>query len=259
MLAVVGYAHRGLHGGSGGVSHAPVENSVNAVMAAIEAGVGIEIDVQMSRDDVPVVFHDETLTRLAGRDDDVAALSAAELAAVQLSGSDDPIMTLADCLRLVDGRVPLLIELKSRWGKRAFQADAVCRVLQDYDGPAGVMSFDPEVIEAMLLAGCRNPCGLVTSALPHAGWPRSDDLQPLIREDQFARARSIDAAFLAHDVQDIEEGRAGEVAADMGVPLFSWTVRSAADLKLVRDVDAVPIFEGAEAAGQLLPLVHQDL
>lgn len=259
LLRVVGYAHRGLHAVAGGAAQAPVENSLNAVMAAVEAGVGIEIDVQMSRDDVPVVFHDETLTRLAGRDDDVSDLPADELAAVKLTGSEDLIMTLADCLRLVDGRVPMLIELKSRWGARAFQAGPVCRVLQYYDGPAGVMSFDPAIIEAMRFEGCSNPCGLVTAARPHAGWPKTDDEKEPAREDQFSHARRIGVSFLAHDVGDVENGRVADVAADIGVPLFSWTVKTAAHLKTARAAGAVPIFEGQEVAAQLLPMVHQDL
>ena len=260
LLDVVGYAHRGLHGGAGG----PVENSASAIQAAAAAGVGIEFDVQMSADDVPFVFHDETLQRLAGRAEDVGEMAADRLAGVKLTNSGDGIMTLADCLALVDGRVPLLIEIKSRWGQVRFNGAAICRALQSYRGPAGVMSFDPAIIEAMQAAGCALPCGLVTAATPHAGCTADGkalaaDMAPLRREEQFARAREIGAAFLAHDVEDLEAGHVGEVAAAIGVPLFSWTVRTAADLMAAKSANAMPIFEGPEAAGLLLPLVHQDL
>ena len=102
------YAHRGLHDGS------LPENSLAAFEAACAAGYGIELDVQLSRDGVPVVFHDATLDRVCGRPGRVADFTAAELGSMPLCGrAEHTIPTLAAVLRLVDGRVPILVEIKA--------------------------------------------------------------------------------------------------------------------------------------------------
>ena len=66
-------AHRGLHGN--GIP----ENSVPAFLKAIEAGYAIETDVRLSKDGVPVVFHDDTLVRMTGRNGRVESLTAEQL------------------------------------------------------------------------------------------------------------------------------------------------------------------------------------
>ena len=101
------YAHRGLHNGK----DAP-ENSLAAFEAACQKGYGIELDVQLSRDGTVMVFHDYTLVRMTGCDKKLCELDAEELTALTLGESDQTIPTFAEVLSLVDGRVPLLVELK---------------------------------------------------------------------------------------------------------------------------------------------------
>ena len=103
------YAHRGLHGPG------RVENSRAAFVAAIEAGMGIECDIQRSRDGWPMVFHDWDFARLLGRPDKGADLAAEEWRALRYADGEAP-MSLPELLDLVAGRVPLLIEIKSRRG-----------------------------------------------------------------------------------------------------------------------------------------------
>ena len=107
-LTTLVYAHRGYHDAQG----ARVENSPAAFAAAIDAGLGIECDVQRSRDGQAVVFHDEDLARLTGVQGRVADESAAALTQIALRGSTDRIPLLATVLAQVGGRVPLLIEVK---------------------------------------------------------------------------------------------------------------------------------------------------
>ncbi|MXW87640.1 MAG: phosphodiesterase, partial [Boseongicola sp. SB0667_bin_21] len=139
-------AHRALHDASDGRP----ENSRAAVNAALEHGYGIEIDVQLTSDGQAAVFHDYTLERLTGREGLVREQSIQELASIALRGSSESIPDLAEVLGLVAGRVPLLIEIKDWDG--TFGPDvgslesAVAKVLEGYDGPAAVMSFNPHSV-----------------------------------------------------------------------------------------------------------------
>ncbi len=132
------YAHRGLHDNGG---DAP-ENSLRAFQRAVEAGYGIELDVQLSKDQVPVVFHDFTLERVCGAKGRVCDLTWEELEKLSLCGTDQRIPRLEEALSLVDGRVPLIIELKIE------ETDiSVCPVvdglLSKYGGMYCIESFNP--------------------------------------------------------------------------------------------------------------------
>ena len=104
------YAHRGLHGA--GVP----ENSLAAAEGAIARGMGIECDIQRSRDDHPMVFHDWELDRLTGRPEATEELDADNLETLRLLGTDQHPVRLARFLEVIAGRVPVLIEIKSKPG-----------------------------------------------------------------------------------------------------------------------------------------------
>ncbi|HEY7809156.1 MAG TPA: glycerophosphodiester phosphodiesterase family protein [Allosphingosinicella sp.] len=201
------FAHRGLHG------KGRVENSRAAFQAAIAAGHGIELDVQLSRDGDAVVFHDQQLDRLTGQAGDVAARTAEQLGAIRLSGSDETIPTLLDVLQLVGGRVPLLIEVKAPDRKVARLCLAVFRALAGYRGPVAVMSFNPEVPRWFAAHAPKIARGLVMSESGKRG------LRGLL-ERSFAWWRSK-AQFLAYDVRDLPS----RFARGRRVPVFTWTVR----------------------------------
>lgn len=106
------FAHRGLHGP--GASGFVPENSLAAAAAAIDRGMGIECDIQRSRDDHPMVFHDWELGRLTGRPEATEQLDADNLETLSLLGTDQHPVRLARFLGVIAGRVPLLIEIKSQ-------------------------------------------------------------------------------------------------------------------------------------------------
>ena len=134
------YAHRGLHDGQN------PENSLAAFAAAVEAGYGIELDVQLSRDGVAMVFHDATLARVCGREGRVADYTAAELQRFALCGKEmHTIPTFEQVLRLVDGRVPLLVEVKG-YMHVAPVCEATAALLDAYHGPYLIESFSPYVV-----------------------------------------------------------------------------------------------------------------
>ena len=103
-------AHRGLHDANRQVP----ENSLAAFLLAIEHGFAIECDIRLSRDGVPMVFHDATLERLCQRKEALRDLTAEQLTLAPLAGTAETIPTLGDMLRLVNGQVPLLIEVTVR-------------------------------------------------------------------------------------------------------------------------------------------------
>ena len=129
-------AHRGLHGN--GVP----ENSMKAFELAIEKGVPIELDLRLSADGKLMVFHDRSLKRMCGVEGDIYDYTCEQLLEMRLAGTDEHIPLFTDVLKFVDGRVPLLIELKRGspvWTleKRAYH------VLKQYKGSFAVQSFDP--------------------------------------------------------------------------------------------------------------------
>ena len=141
-LMGVHYAHRGLFDND---SDAP-ENSLGAMRKAVEAGYGIEFDVQLSKDDVPVVFHDATLKRMCGVDGNVWDYTVEELQKMKLANSNETIPTLEQVLRVVDGKVPLIVEYKMD------RVDTkVCKlgnaILEKYNGVYCIESFHPFAVK----------------------------------------------------------------------------------------------------------------
>lgn len=135
------FAHRGLHNQAKGVP----ENSLSAFRLAAEAGYGIELDVQLSSDGIPVVFHDSTLSRMCAIDLRVNSLTFEALRAHSLAGTQEKIPSLSEVLALVDGRVPLLIEIKMDHLDLRIPA-AVNSLLNSYSGPYCIESFHPAAL-----------------------------------------------------------------------------------------------------------------
>lgn len=133
------YAHRGLHGGD------IPENSLAAFSLAAERGYGMELDVQLSKDGVVMVFHDYTLVRMTGHSGKLSDLTYKELKELRLKNTDQSIPTLSEVLSLVDGRVPILVELKGE-SLNADLCQKTAELLKDYKGPYCIESFNPLLI-----------------------------------------------------------------------------------------------------------------
>jgi glycerophosphoryl diester phosphodiesterase len=213
-LGAAPFAHRGLHGG------ARVENSNGAFRAAAEAGYGIEMDVRLSADGWAMVFHDETLDRLTGKSGPVAALTAEALRSIRLYTSNEVMPVLGEALAVIAARVPVLIEVKAPDRHVAALCEAVARGLEDYAGPVGVMSFNPEVGRWFARRAPERLRGLVVSERGKKG------LRGRI-ERRLALWRSR-ADFLAYDVRDLPSGFAAAARAG-GHKVYTWTVRTEAE------------------------------
>ena len=157
-------AHRGLHDAAAGL----IENTAGAVRAAIAAGYGIEVDVQISADGEAMVHHDDVLGRLTEGEGRLDRLSAAELKRVPFRGSAERMMTLGDLCDLVAGRVTMLVELKSRFDGDERLPARVAEVLAGYRGPVAPMSFDPRQIALLRHRapelGARHHCRQIPAA-----------------------------------------------------------------------------------------------
>ncbi len=233
-------AHRALHDRAAG----RIENGPRAIRAAVEAGYGIEIDLQLSADGVPVVFHDDDLSRLTDEEGPVGARTAAELAGIPLHGERIP--RLAEALDLVGGRVPLLIEIKDQDGMMGPRVGAletaVAQALRDYDGPVAVMSFNPHSMIALRDLAPLVPRGLTTCGFEPGPWA---PLPEAVRE----RLRGIPdydeagASFISHEARDLTRPRVAELKA-AGARILCWTIRSPEAEREARRLAENVTFEG---------------
>ena len=136
------FAHRGYHDMDGGIP----ENSMTAFHRAITLGYGIELDVHLSADGRLIVFHDDTLKRMCGRNETVESLTSTELTHCHLSGTTETIPLLDDVLQLVHGQTPLLIELKIPSDSTEI-CEKLCHLLQNYEGSYLVQSFNTKGLQ----------------------------------------------------------------------------------------------------------------
>lgn len=136
------FAHRGYYN----IRKKIPENSMKAFAAAIEHGYGIEMDVRLTRDGVPVVIHDSGLLRLSGAECRVEDSTREELRQYFLSKTEEKIPDLEEALALVDGQVPVLLDLKPEDENYGMLCSRVSRVLDGYDGVFAVQSADPMAV-----------------------------------------------------------------------------------------------------------------
>lgn len=133
----VKFAHRGYHSSR----HLVPENSLAAFKAAARRHYGIELDVHLTRDEQVAVFHDDTLERLCGAPGRIESYTYGELQQFFLEHTSEKIPLLSDVLSFVDGRVPLLIELKIP-GRSVKICEKTYEVLESYEGPYLIQSFN---------------------------------------------------------------------------------------------------------------------
>jgi len=239
-------AHRGYHDAAQG----RVENSAAAVQAAVAAGYGIEIDLQLSADGVAMVFHDDTLDRLTTATGAVTVRTAAELGAMTLTGSTETIPTLPQVLSLIAGRVPLLIEIKDQSLALSLTDGrleaAAAAALQGYAGPVALMSFNPSCIAHLVRLAPSLPRGLTTCAFDPADWAPADTAT-CDRLRGIPDYDPLGCSFISHDAADLHRPRVADLAAQ-GAAILCWTIRSAAAETAARATAHTITFEGYAAA-----------
>ncbi|AXI48308.1 phosphodiesterase [Sulfitobacter sp. SK012] len=237
-------AHRALHD----IADGRPENSRAAVRAAIAAGYGIEIDVQLSADDVAIVFHDYALDRLAKATGPVRLRGASELAGIPLIGNDEGIPNLSEILDLIAGQVPVVIEVKDQdgaMGKNVGPLErATAQALVGYTGDVAVMSFNPHSVALMRDLMPSVPRGLTTSGYLYDEWPLPKPICDRLRD--IPDYDDVGACFISHDIDDLDRQRVKALKQD-GAVICCWTVRSAGEEAEARKIADTITFEGYAA------------
>lgn len=234
--------HRALHDRKAG----RVENSLASVAAAVAAGYGIEVDVQLTADGQAMVFHDDELDRLTGKTGPVRDRTRATLETIPLTDDSGTIPALETVLKLVDGQVPLLIEIKDQDGAMGPNVgpleQATCAALEDYTGDVALMSFNPHSVAACATLAPHIPRGITTSSYLAPFWPEV----PAATRDRLRAIPDYDrtgACFISHEATDLDRPRVAALKAQ-GAHILCWTIRSAnAEADARRIVDNVT-FEG---------------
>ncbi len=222
------YAHRGLHG------NGVLENSPAAFDAAIRQEHGIECDVQAAEDGRAFVFHDFELGRLTDQTGRLAHMRAEDIDRVQLKDGHGKIPRLREMLDQIAGRVPILIELKSRDRRVGPLCLSVRRALEGYGGKAAIMSFNP-----LVSAWFRKNAAHIVRGLVVTEENRKNLKGRLVRHQALWTAKPD---FLAYDIRDLPSSFASSCRA-RGLPVVTWTVRSAEQEKIAALHADEPVYE----------------
>lgn len=236
-LVTVPIAHRGLHDNEAGVP----ENSLLACKRAVEQGYGIELDVQLTSDGRVVVFHDYNLKRMTGMDQKVTEMSWEQLKDLKLLGTDQGIPLLADFLTLVQGKAPLLIEVKNEGSVGALE-QAVLDELHSYSGEFAIQSFNPFVVQYFSLHAPEIIRGQLSSTFKgeNLAWWKKFLLSNLLLN--FLSK----PAFIAYDFGKLPKWFANRLR-QKGLYLLTWTVKNPEDYARALELFDNAIFEGFTA------------
>jgi glycerophosphoryl diester phosphodiesterase len=228
-------AHRGLHTDDSDVP----ENSLKACRLAMEAGYGIEVDLQMTADGKAVVFHDHSLKRMTGVDKKINTLTWDEVKELKLMGSQEGIPLFTQLLDLVQGRVPLLIEIKNEGAPVGQLEAAVIEDLQHYQGEYAVQVFNPFVLKYFKEHAPHITRGQLASSFKGDGLALYKKF--LLR---YLLLNHLSAPhFIAYDA-DTLPGWFANSLRQKGLYLLAWTVKSETAARRARELYDNIIFEG---------------
>lgn len=228
------YAHRGLHGD--GVP----ENSLAAFDLACKAGYGIEFDIHITTDEKLVVFHDANLWRMCKVNGNVEDKTLAELKTLTLAGTSEHIPSLQEALALIDGRAPLIIEIKGEKISDMRVCELTQKMLENYRGKWCMESFNPfyvrwwkkhtkNVVRGQLACKMRGGKGFLTHA------------KNFILENLLLCVLSR-PDFVAYDVNG-RKHPSFRAACALGAYPVAWTIRTEDDNKNAEGEFEAIIFE----------------
>lgn len=229
------YAHRGLH------SRGIPENSMAAFRAAKSAGYGIELDVHLMKDGNLAVTHDSSLKRTTGADVSIEELTVSQLNDYRLEGTEEKIPLFSQVLELFAGEAPLIVELKSTKDNHAALCEAACNMLERYNGPYCIESFDPRCLVWLR----KNRNDIIRGQLTE-NFFRSNSTLPLAVK--FAMRHQLLNVFTRPDFVAYRYTDRKTVSNFIcrklwGVQGVSWTIRTQEDFDMVVKEGWIPIFE----------------
>jgi len=232
-------AHRGLHDAAAGV----IENSLPAFAQAADAGMPVELDVQLSADDVPMVFHDMQLDRLTPAKGAVLAQKSQDLQRLQLHGTGETIPSLAQVLARLAGRVPMVFDIKGLKDPVGICEAAMLQLLSNYPGAFTIQSFRPErldwlrhhapaVVRGQLACDFERPDRVGFLTAPRRAMLKRLMFNYLSRPD-----------YISYDIADLPY-RPVTDERRRGLPVIGYTAHSQAELARVQPYIDNIIFEG---------------
>lgn len=229
------YAHRGLH-----TKPEIPENSMHAFRLAVDEGFGIELDVHLTADDKLAVIHDASLKRTASIDLLIEEISLAKAQEFYLEKSQERIPDFEEFLRMVDGKIPLIIELKTVGGNTDALCKRMMKALEGYEGVYCIESFDPSVVRWL----CRNAPHVVRGQL--AGHLRKGGDSNIKKSHDFLLKTLLvnpffggKPDFVAYKYEDIDSLWFKKFPGAK----FTWTIKSYKDLKRAESRGIAGIFE----------------
>jgi glycerophosphoryl diester phosphodiesterase len=220
-------AHRGYHD----LNNTVWENTLSAFSRAVEAGFAIECDLHYASDGVPIIFHDEDLERLCNLKGDVRERTSGELGLIAIGGTKDKVPTLKQLLNLVQGKVPLVLELKGREADDEGFAESVLEVLEGYEGKVALMSFDHWLLKDLKELGAPYPVGLTANGNTAEEYATHE------------KAMELGLDFTSYYYADLPNSFMSR-QRDKGIPVITWTVRDEDARKRTFDNADQMTFEG---------------
>lgn len=224
-------AHRGLH------SFDFPENSLPAFINAVEHGFAIELDVRITDDDTLVVFHDEKLSRMTDRDGYVGNLKASDLDDIKLLKTEYGIPTFEKVLETVNGKVPLLIEIKK--ASQSFTLEErLIDMLKAYSGEYAVESFDPRSMQFFYKTAPQILRGQLSSYFHHADIDAPRGIKSKLKKLKMNDISHPD--FIAYKITNLPN----KYVKNTGLPVIGWTVKSELKAQEAIKICDNYIFEG---------------
>ena len=231
------YAHRGLHG------QGVPENSMAAFQAALAHGYGVELDVHLMKDGNLAVIHDASLLRTAGADVKIEELTIQQLQSYHLEGTQETIPLLSQVLALVDGKAPMIVELKSEQDNFEALTAAAVQLMEGYEGVWCMESFDPRCVRCLKKRYPQVIRGQLSENFLKSPGVKAPKLLKLtmalllpnfLTKPDFIAYRFSDRKMASH-----------RICCDLwGLQEVSWTIKTQQELDAALAAGAIPIFEG---------------
>lgn len=217
-------SHRGLHN-----KNDIPENSLKAFENSIDKNVVIELDVQLSKDKEVVVFHDYNLERMTGSNKNVDELDYIDILDLKLLNTNEYIPTLKEVLELVDGKVPLLIEIKNEEKVGVLESE-VYNIIKNYKGDIAVQAFNPFVLSWFKSNAPEIPRGQLSGSFNDSDLP---GYKKFLLRNLLLNFESK-PAFIAYEVDYLPKAVV-KLQRNRNIPILGWTVKSSTDLEKVKE------------------------
>lgn len=236
-LSLTPFAHRGLHDGN-----SVPENSLLSFKRAIDNNYGIEFDIRILSDKTVIVFHDKSLERMTGLAKRISQLTIEDVKKQNLLNTEQIIPTLSEALEFINGRVPILIEIKneSRVGK--FEK-IVLNTLASYKGTYALQSFNPFSLIWFKYNAPQIPRGLIWSNYSNSKYAVFIAYAlKYLSLNWLSKPHFYSFDIRALPIKDIQQSRF------KGVPVLSWTISNYEELNKARRYSNNIIFENIDPA-----------